>query len=383
MTGAKDPDLAYFRYLDVFYGIMCVVCFVIGGLGNFASFLYFRNRRKDNSTIIYIVITFVDILISVLILPVGISYFAHRQPVVFQNDVFCNVWHFIWQTVSRLSVALVGILSITRTLCILLPLQVRISRRKLLISIVVTTLLQLFTQSIMLWFNGRGKYDKHYVDCSLIDIEQEYYYYHVIPMQLWYWLPFLPVTISCFISLYVLQRSKRLPIIAMSRASLRTESKHRKSMLVKTKDDATLTIILLTVLYIVFNVPLCISNILWTIQDTLKKNFFKFDEPKYYFNNYVYSLCAPLNALANPIVYFLRMKRLRTAVMGKLSKKMFALTSTQINHVRYDLGSNIMDVNHQAMVKRTSRSRMAHIDKSTSTLHTHNLRMKAENGELC
>ena len=310
----------YFFSVEVFYGLLSVICFLGGTFGNIIAFVYFLHQRKDNSNIIYMLITSVDVIISVTQLPVGFSYLDQRRAGVFGNTVFCNVWHFFWQIMSRQSVALVAILSITRTLSILFPLKIRISRRSILLSLILTFFLQTFTGTIMYWFGGSGIYTPGNVDCSYLDIDHTYYYYHVVPTIIWYWLPVLPVIASCFISLRVLKNSKR-PLCKWQKVEKRQSQ--ATLHLNKSKDNATMTIVLLTTLYVIFNIPMCMFNIFWMIDDMKKESdadapgFFDFDNPTYYVNNLVYCLCVPLNSLANPVLYLCRIKRLRTALVGK------------------------------------------------------------------
>ena len=323
----------HYLLLELFYGMLSVICFIGGTLGNLVALSYFLHQRKDNSTVIYILITAVDVVVSVSQLPVGISYLQDRKPGVFGNDLFCNVWHFVWQIMSRQSVALVAILSITRTLSILFPLQLRISKRSVIVLLVATFVLQTFTGTIMYWFGGSGVYQPGNVDCSLLNIDPNYYFYHVVPTMVWYWIPVLPVIASCFVSLYVLQASKRL----QSQSSGRME---KGGSLNKAKDSATMTIVLLTILYVVFNMPMCVLNIFWTIEDMSHDengekihHFFEFDRPTYYVNNFVYCLCVPLNSLANPILYLCRIKRLREALIIK-TMRFFAGSSSSGTHMQ-------------------------------------------------
>ena len=307
----------YYFPIEVFYGLLSIVCFLGGTCGNVIAFFYFFHQRRDNSTIIYMPITLVDVVISITQLPVGFSYLDQRKPGIFGNVAFCNVWHFVWQIMSRQSVALVAILSITRTLSILFPLKIRISKKSIVVSLVATAVLQTFTGSIMYWFGGSGVYTPGNADCSLLIIDDIYYYYHVVPTMVWYWIPVLPVIASCFISLRVLKRSKK-PLCKWQKVEKR-QSQGQLSIN-KSKDNATMTIVLLTALYVVFNMPMCVFNIFWTIDDMKEdpdSSYFLFDMPTYYVNNMVYCLCVPLNSLANPILYLCRIKRLRTALIGK------------------------------------------------------------------
>ena len=102
--------------LELFYGMLSVVCFIGGSVGNMVAFSYFLQQRKDNSTVIYILITAVDVVVSISQLPVGISYLQDRKPGVFGNDLFCNVWHFMFSGIgsNRLSTFCVSMTDSTK-----------------------------------------------------------------------------------------------------------------------------------------------------------------------------------------------------------------------------------------------------------------------------
>ena len=62
------------------YGCTCFIIFLIGTLGNIVSFFYFRSKKRDISSVIYMLITANDIVVSIIVLPVGISALSQGQP---------------------------------------------------------------------------------------------------------------------------------------------------------------------------------------------------------------------------------------------------------------------------------------------------------------
>ena len=101
---------------DVTYGLICVSCCFFGVLGNICSFLFFKAKKRDISTVIYMLITGCDTVISILVFPVGISFFSQRNPgLIFRNEYSCTVWVYAWHSAIVLSYFLVICLSITRT----------------------------------------------------------------------------------------------------------------------------------------------------------------------------------------------------------------------------------------------------------------------------
>ena len=66
----------YNQAADVTYGLICLTCFLVGTFGNIASFFFFKAKKRDVSSVIYMLITGFDVVISILVLPVGISFFV-------------------------------------------------------------------------------------------------------------------------------------------------------------------------------------------------------------------------------------------------------------------------------------------------------------------
>ena len=107
---------------DVTYGSICCLCFLVGTLGNIVCFLYFKSKKRDISSITYMMITANDIVVSMTILPVGISYWSERQPgILFGSEYLCKAWPFLWGTAVEFSIFLVICLSVTRTISLLKP----------------------------------------------------------------------------------------------------------------------------------------------------------------------------------------------------------------------------------------------------------------------
>jgi hypothetical protein len=125
---------------------------------------------------------------------------------------------------------------------------------------------------------------------------------------------------------------------------------------------------------VIFNMPMCVLNVFWTIQDMSHDengeyiyNFFKFDSPTYYLNNLVYCLCVPLNSLANPILYLCRIKRLREALIIQ-TMKLFGSSSSgthvqlhSVTHTQHNLLArppNIQRASSQLHHRATTRLRV-------------------------
>ena len=93
---------------DQMYGYLCCLCFLVGTIGNIVSFLYFRSKKREISSVIYMMITANDILVSMTVLPVGISFLSKRKPgLVFGNQSGCVAWLYLWEMTISFSIFLV------------------------------------------------------------------------------------------------------------------------------------------------------------------------------------------------------------------------------------------------------------------------------------
>eukprot|EP00116_Pleurobrachia_bachei_P005006 sb/3465268/ len=126
-------DLFRVPEVDIFFGVVSILCFAIGVPANTVSLAFFLHKpdsdvevvgskkKTDYAALFYILITIVDIITSLLMLPMGVSYLSHRQPWILAHPFICNLWGVLWGFVARFSIFLVACLSITRTLNLLKP----------------------------------------------------------------------------------------------------------------------------------------------------------------------------------------------------------------------------------------------------------------------
>ena len=90
----------------------------------------------------------------------------------------------------------------------------------------------------------------------------------------------------------------------------------------KVKRDASVTILIFTAVYAIFNIPTAICYVfhLVEVETGQKSSYFVFDRPGFYFSNFVLNLAIPLNSAVNPLVYLARMKAFRSFLLIYLRK---------------------------------------------------------------
>ena len=143
MVNTTVTEQAFNKAADMTYGFICCLFFFIGTVGNLISFIYFKSKRRDISNVIYMIITGNDILISITILPVGISSLSNRQPDPwFSSEYGCVAWVYIWKVAVSISIFLVICLSISRTTSLLRPFK-RQKIRYFIISVITYLVLVL------------------------------------------------------------------------------------------------------------------------------------------------------------------------------------------------------------------------------------------------
>ena len=138
------PDLTMiqdtqYRVYDGLIAAGFFVCFLIGLPGNCLALKYFLNRKRHTlSTLLYIVASTIDICSSVIHLPVAVNLLNKRTPGLLGNTIFCSMWYFILQLLQQMSMFVVMLISLSRTIVIIFPFY-KVNRRAGILSVVVFT----------------------------------------------------------------------------------------------------------------------------------------------------------------------------------------------------------------------------------------------------
>lgn len=116
---------------DKTLGVALVCCTVVGVTGNTLALKYFSSQQKQQGTheprnrdlanLLYIFICSIDICTSIAHFPVAGSLFMKRSPVLFNSKIICPAWRIIYSSLENVSMFLVMLLSVCRTISILFP----------------------------------------------------------------------------------------------------------------------------------------------------------------------------------------------------------------------------------------------------------------------
>ena len=311
--------------LTRFYGCIGIICFVFGITLNSLVFKYFYSRRKTLSNTLYCVIVITDIAVSVLMLPYILPHFANREGILFSLQGFCEFWTVLWGVVSKTTVALVALLGIFRTVLIIDPFNnfVReVKRRYFLAVILLYFVILLVGESVPLWQNYHWYFDTLRMRCQWMDLDGCDGRCNRVQTFVYVWntltlaVPVIPMLTSVVVSVWGLSFA----------ADGRSEAR-------KSKREASVTIVLFTLLYVILNIPTLIFWIMmlrhWDSGYTT--SLMNFDHPYYFYSNFVDVLTVALNSLLNPLLYLVRMRELRRASLWCCHSQQVASQSQSTN----------------------------------------------------
>ena len=316
---------------DLMLGSAYIICVCVGLIGNILSLRYFLSRHRDIANQIYIAMTVTDCIVCSTVFPVIASFFNGRNATIFGNAIFCHVWGILWKVLPYYTIFLVAMLSSTRTV-ILLNRQKSINKKLGIITITVYAgyLIARITVPVILQI-GAFLYAKRDVYCWQTTDLHWYEEFTLILYSVEMALPILPILISSIISTIVIrsamkasqkrmlsQHNSQNPLNTFDRTSSSVMQNIRRTR-IEMKRKATVTILIVTAVYLVLNIPVFINYILYTV---LIEKGFVYPDPYYtssfmfnYSWNFSYVFLVTLNATINPIVYFSRMKQFRESLV--------------------------------------------------------------------
>ena len=306
--------------IEIFLGLLFIIIQVPGTIFNIISVVFFskQNFEKKNRLYfkrIYLMVSTVDLLICSTVFPMIYVHLSNRKAGAFGYEWFCYSWGVVWEILPHLSVFLVAVLSFSRMLLILFPLRI-FSTTPVLVTIVLHVLFILGRTLIPMWLKiAMVIYDSFSGYCYIWQDESHQILQVVPTLELL--IPIFPVSISFVIIMIKLKGGS-------------------KSGCHRIQYAACVTVVMVTLLYILFNIPVFINYIYYTIwffssfhvyNSSSKQDEISYLE--YYGTNFLfnyswgitYVLLVGINALLNPFIYFSRISYFRKHVC-RLSKIM-------------------------------------------------------------
>lgn len=322
-------------------GTITLICFLIGVPGNLLASIYFvqehinnsRNTKKIFFTEIYICMTGVDLMLTATLFPIIENYFnGARAGVLFSDLNFCAVWGFLWEIVPCISVFLVGLLSLSRMLILVWPMQslnLNVLRGVLgtyLLYHIIVRITAVYADDKPSFYSI--KYSETTAYCYFAPENTDLWYFNAYHAGVVLGLPILPISFSFFASIVKLRES--------------TNSPSAQSFSRVAQTQATITIIIVTSVYLICNMPVFLnycyySHVIINDNDDWEDYFSIYSKKQtfmgWYIWNLTYVVLVAVNAAINPLVFLFRMKPFREFVKALIPFRKKTLTQTKSVHL--------------------------------------------------
>ena len=319
-------------------GITLCIVSVLGTTLNTLSFLYFSHLHTRNTTAqffrtLYMVITCNDFLICAALFPnIDAAFAGERAGLLSKHPQFCSTWVMVMWVLPQMSIFLVGLLSVSRLLVLKYPTKQFNPRLACLLPALCMVVILSVSGSLKVSGIMFPTYFPEWLSCapscfpatsntseSVTSADLWKGIVIAIPYNVIPGLSILPISVSFILSLVSLKRS------TVVSASINSSSKRQR--------EAAVTVIIVTALYILFNIPYAafLTFILSGLSQPLSpdnpisigdfvKDRITQSTGSMFVDKYlaviVYIVNPSVNSLVNPLIYFWRIKSFHSSVMS-------------------------------------------------------------------
>ena len=311
-----------------FIGGMTITLMIIGILGNIPAFLYFYRKWKRMPDMFYTMITAIDFCTSISMFPVIASLLHNRSPILFENTIICTSWPVFFYLSVRVSMFLVMLMSISRTVALIFPFyDIHRHDNKIYPATLLYSLTLLVIDAVYLIVGELKALFKENLSVCELQIEKaesiedysEGAYFYSIILQFTILIPSLLVFASFVSSTAYLLKKK----------SMQNDGKNKFR-------KVSITIALFSALFLACNLPCFALQVVYFIAlvGNDKRNLIAQDSMLSNYSHLVsVFLLTALNAALNPCFYLLRMPQYRKWLqeVRKDPKKMLSNTGSSIN----------------------------------------------------
>ena len=323
----------------MFFATVETIGLLVGGVVNLLLLTFhLKQSNKSTTILLYCLMNGTDLLICILMIPTVISCWAGSKPLFFETVVAREIWLFLWEVSGRTSVFLIGLQSVLRTRALLFPFSRRIGKTGLAGIVLTYAVILCCIKSTHLFYETYSIFSPRTTRATFIFVWLQHamgpqkggtVFFMFLNNLFGYVIPFLPITASCVISVYCIRKSRRA-------TCRRRSSKLDRSANNPTQDQhktATVTILILTIVYIVTNAPLFLlelNEMMIGLSISLKKNIYFINWTNFIQNGHIleyvfiyvtcYNVCILLNSTLNGFVFLLRTASIRDYIAKNFKK---------------------------------------------------------------
>ena len=340
----KLEEVKFNRGADITIGILLLLCCLIGVFLNTISLVsfYTMKTKSRNATYFqwtYRIICATDLLICLTLFPhIDAAFSPKRHGTLYPRSGFCDMWSVLWTVLPEMSVFMVAFLSVSRLVILVKPYKIYNPIVSWTVPLGYCAATTVFKVILLLTDVTRSHYAASGMSCrSIVNLNASSS--DSIPTaEDWSWdvcirvlesiqsgMTVLPILVSCCLSVFFLHRSKKTVT-----AESRNKSCNQK------KECATVTVIIITGVYIIFNIPILWYQIFFakwtstidtgnlTIAEIYKSrnDYLRTDFLRNYAIPVLGTSLVALNSVVNPLVYYTRMISFREFVDTLMKKIM-------------------------------------------------------------
>ena len=296
---------------DIILGGLTILMMITNLLGNIPALTYFIRKRRKSPDLFYTVISVVDIGISVCAIPVIISLMSYRNAVLFTDSVFCETWSVLFSLLMKVSMFLVMILNIFRTIAVVCPFyDIHSHDSKIIPGTLIYAAVLISIDVICIYTNiGKIKYRKLLTFCEMeanrrIASWETYVNIYSGLHQVEVLIPSL-IALICFV----------ITTVSLVRSSSRKASMNSAENVGRFR-KITMTIAIFTAIFLVCNLPQFVEQVMF-LATGFRRRVFKEKIIRNYglwqtYGRFLITfLLTQLNSALNPCLYLARMPQFR------------------------------------------------------------------------
>jgi len=307
---------------DTLIASTLVLCALLGAPANLLALRYFwGTRRRDLSTLLYIAICIMDTCTCVAHVPVTCSLFLARDQGLFGNMAVCSSWTIVFKFLQKMSMFLVMLMSVSRTIVIARPFY-RVRKVRVIVAFVAYSGFLLVHDGVEMTC-AKFKYSSDGPFCyTSKDLSCAPYATAMITIEAG--LPPIITFFSFIVCTTTLAKSgpkcsqltlrEQQSYLANPPSGLQRAAQKRIGRGKQNKQkQASTTITIFTAIFLFCNLPYFIIMVLYTTTYSLSWPY-----PGAFFSSYFmywYSwpiakiVCTVLNATLNPLLYYCRITK--------------------------------------------------------------------------
>ena len=250
-------------------------------------------------------ITTTDTVICLLNLPVIISFILDSSPALFGYPFFCSLWDILMEVAVRYSMFLIALLSVMRAFSFVFPFR-SMSKSCVFWSMLIYLVVLVLQETIpSLILQEHSLYVKERLSCHHFGVEAVLNLRHTIVFMIFTFFieigtPMLVGLVTGIVCGYFLLYTKKQKTDG--------DGNMGRQMSVIRKREATITIMILTLVSIALNLPITIISLIFMFEVTVSYSTIL------YLVEITTSLVM-LNSVANSCIYFLRIKEMKSFVL--------------------------------------------------------------------